>query len=186
MFVRRNTECNRKSGAGGFTLIELLVAMAIMAILTTLVLARYREADKRRRVQLAGDMLVSALSDTQNSALTGKKATGCTGGNPYVARLIPNATTVNVGCLTNTYQTYNLPAQTIISTVTMDGISYPNGIFVYFYPPFATVKVCTSVSGVNCTATETNFTTVNVTAQSSNNPSITRTTLVDGVSGRIE
>jgi prepilin-type N-terminal cleavage/methylation domain-containing protein len=63
----------------GFTLIELTVSIFILVILSTVVVANYRQGEKRRRAALVSDGIVNAVRLAQNYALSGKQiqATSC-------------------------------------------------------------------------------------------------------------
>src|SRR5438105_3633871 len=61
-----------KKNKFGFTLIELIVVISIMAILTLITVANFRQGEKQKRVGLASDTVISSLRDAQTYALAGK------------------------------------------------------------------------------------------------------------------
>ncbi len=177
------------SRSAGFTLIELLIAIMVMSLLSTIVLLNYRSADRTRRVQLAADMVVSALTDAQNLALSGKGGSGCINGNnttinPYVVTINYGLQDISLHCGTTVFRTYTLPAGTQIqsSGLSIDGTT-TNQIYFYYYPPFANIKACaTSCSDT----TGAIFTSAALTLESNQGAATSRTVTVDGLTGRIK
>ncbi len=56
----------------GFTLIELLVAISIMSLISTIVVANYRDNEEVRKLKNQAELMVDGLEKAQNMALTGR------------------------------------------------------------------------------------------------------------------
>ncbi|OGZ33752.1 MAG: hypothetical protein A2Y98_03215 [Candidatus Portnoybacteria bacterium RBG_19FT_COMBO_36_7] len=55
----------------GFTLLEMLIVLAIISIMATLILVRYREGQKTYVLSQAAQTLVGNIREAQNLAITG-------------------------------------------------------------------------------------------------------------------
>ena len=180
----------------GFTLIEMLVVTAVMGILAMVSIANFREGEKRKRVALAIDGIVSAVNLAQTYSLAGKSTN-----NPDADCRIPQYYYITFNYI-NTYaifamntcgvtpdliQSYTLPANTRVSTsiitpgLTMNNTAAVTNMRIAFYPPFAQIRgaIDTIVTGSNDP-----FTTATITIESSDGK-ISKTATIDGVVGRI-
>lgn len=57
----------------GFTLVEMLVVVAILAMLSALVVANFRNTEKTNAVRLGAEQFVGALREAQNYAMAQKR-----------------------------------------------------------------------------------------------------------------
>lgn len=55
----------------GFTLIELLVAISIMGLLSTIIVANYRDNEEIRKLKNQAELMIDGLEKAQNMALSG-------------------------------------------------------------------------------------------------------------------
>lgn len=102
----------------GFTLIELLIAMAIIAVISTVVIANFHNGQKDRAAALSADIVVNAIHDAQAFSASGKLIanSNCSSGQAPVAYLIyanPSDHAVNLYALDkcgsqSDFSTYNL------------------------------------------------------------------------------
>lgn len=169
-----------------FTLIELLVAMAITAIITTVVIANFHNANKSRAVQFAADTVVNVLREAQNDTLTGLQIvnSSCNQGNAPVAFFANFSAGTSdytitgldkCGSLT-TLKSGQLPTKTRISStgLVVDGTVQPS-LSIKFTPPFGALEA----SGIG------GFTSIIISVESSDSTSYSNVT-ISGVSGKIE
>jgi prepilin-type N-terminal cleavage/methylation domain-containing protein len=63
----------------GFTIFEMLVVIAIIALTTALILARYRDSQKQYALSQSAQILISDLRQAQAMALTGAEVSGYLG-----------------------------------------------------------------------------------------------------------
>src|ERR1041385_1219143 len=134
-----------------FTLIEILVVLVMMGLLMTLVFANFRSGENAKKVSLAADTAIQALTSAQTYALSGKNTnnanTNCRVPKYYyVTFTAPNLISLlarNTCDTDDTIQTYSLPSGTTIGSLSLDGIgptSNPATMSIVFYAPFASVK----------------------------------------------
>ena len=177
----------------GFTLLEMIIAMAIMAVLSTMVLLSFRNIDRTRRVQLATDATVSAFRQMQSFALSGKDIAASTCVVSGVAHKeaayyyvsLSTSGTNDVAtiygrdkCNTNySLQSYKLPKSTKFSTITIDATGVTS-LTLYADPPFAVLT--RDNSGIKAS-----FASIQIVVSTSDSFA-TRTVTVDGISGRVE
>ncbi len=64
---------SRFSSQRGFTLVEMIVVIAILAMLSALVVANFRNSEKINAVRLGAEQFVGALREAQNDALAQKR-----------------------------------------------------------------------------------------------------------------
>lgn len=173
----------------GFTIIELVVSIAIMATLTTIILANFRSGERSRRVQFAADQIVQDFRSIQNSVQTGAVSlnTTCAQGK-IPANLFITIPTGAVGydimardkCGSAfSVRTSTLPAQTRITSLSLNN-STANSVTVRTDPPFATLRAC-----VNASCSPASFSEVKITVGLSTDASISREVTVNGLSGQI-
>jgi len=72
----------------GFTLFEMLVVIAIIAIISILVLANYRQGQKTYALEQSAQKLVSDIRQVQGMAISGYKAPNFTTIGGYGVRII--------------------------------------------------------------------------------------------------
>ena len=73
-----------KKNFGGFTIVELLIVLAVFAMLTSVVLARYRTFDTNAKFANASEDVVLALRQAQVYGVGVKAgASSCTGGTSF-------------------------------------------------------------------------------------------------------
>lgn len=201
----RRTQLKTINMRKGFTLIELLVAVVIITLLTTVSLASYRNGEKQRRIAIATDGIVSMVSATQNSILSGKQIpSGLTAvsGTPCVNdRTIAKSSIVftelsvpyllvkltdKCGGVFET-ERYNFPTKIRIKN---DGIIpvgcgpatcsvNPASIELNILPPFAKMDFKETGGGVFHS-----FISVDIVIESEDGSS-SETVRIDGVSGRV-
>jgi prepilin-type N-terminal cleavage/methylation domain-containing protein len=61
---------------GGFTIVEMMTVIFIMSILSTIVVASYRNNEEARNLKLQAQLAVDGLERAQNYALTGSTVNG--------------------------------------------------------------------------------------------------------------
>lgn len=179
----------RKQKILGFTLIEMLVVMAVTTMIAMVSIANFREGEKRKRVALAADGIVSVLNVAQAYAQSGKSTTN----SDSACRVAENFYVTF--SYTNTYslyaenncdgidliQTFKIPDNTRIRTsgLIVDSLAATSNMRVSFTPPFSHV-----MTSRNLNAFQT-FTTATITLESSDG-TIFKVVTINGVSGRID
>ena len=181
-----------KKKSFGFTLVELIIVIFIMALLSTLSIANFHNGQRQRAVAIAADTVSNALLNAQNFTLAGKKTNNANASCRAVAAYYVNFFTASPttfslyalnNCLTNdTIETYTLPANTRIKTngLKLGGSTAQTQLGVIFVPPFATLKALFDSPGPPYNT----FSTAQIIVES-NDGSVSRTVIVDGLSGRI-
>jgi prepilin-type N-terminal cleavage/methylation domain-containing protein len=184
----------------GFTLIELLVAMALVAILSTIVVASFRNGNRSKSVALGIDLTTSALRTAQGASLTGGKiaAFSCTiDGLPsnqaseYRIRFSSGSSTYLLLAYDKcsnppvTLETYQLAQNVLISSTGLKVTSQSGttstaimSLELRFSPPFG--KITASLDGEAFVP----FRNSNIQIQSEDG-SVIRNLTLDGISGTI-
>lgn len=172
----------------GFTLIEMLVAMALVAILATVVIANYREANKRKSVQFAADSVINALREAQNNAVTGLQIqTSCVQGKAavsFAANFIAGTNFYTITALDKCANTITLKNQTIPkgTLIKSTGLLLNGGgvasLNIKFTPPFGNTEASTGGAAAS-------YVSSTITLESADG-TITKTVTVDGISSRIQ
>ena len=67
----------------GFTLVELMVVIAIIALISVIVFANYREGEKQFSLQRSVHKLAQDIRRAQNMAMAAKEYSGCSTGYKY-------------------------------------------------------------------------------------------------------
>ncbi len=134
----------------GFTLIEMLVSIAILALLSTVIIANYRAGQRQVNVQNAANQLASDLRVAQNYTLSGKEnASGNFPTGGWGVHLVNgNASYIlfadNNGNYTydagEEFKTLNLPNKTQISAIQING-SDTSPLDIVFEPPDPTTYI---------------------------------------------
>lgn len=180
---------NTNKSQRGFTLIEMLVVVFIMALLSSISIANFRNGERHKRVAIAVDTVTNAIRSAQNYTLSGKEISDPS--NPTCRRPIAYFTRITdagvitlygvTSCATVAIETYPLPVATQIQAngLKINGATGGNSYLdIRFTAPFALVT-----AGGNVTS-QASFTEATITLESTQ-ASITDMVLVDGVSGRI-
>ncbi len=172
----------------GFTLLELLIVITITVVISSISIANFRQGERRRRIAIASDSIISALRSAQNLTLTGKEIPQSTCGSKtakyYEVRFTySTAFTIYAedNC-SNLYaiESYSLPLKTQIKAngLLLNGTPAGTSLYVKFSAPFA--KITGALNG----AGGGSLTTANITIESTEE-AIERSVTIDGVSGRI-
>ncbi|MBX4205130.1 MAG: type II secretion system GspH family protein [Candidatus Doudnabacteria bacterium] len=177
-----------------FSVIELVIAISIIAILTTIVMANFHDANKSKSVQLGADAIASAFRTAQENSLNPKEisAISCSQGKvPGEYHLIFNITQPTIFTLTAkdkcgnpgiVLQTFNLPKNVVINTVgglKIDGAAVASPLDFKFETPFAKATISSG------SAVFRSFTQGEVVL-AFNDGSFTRHIILDGLSGRVD
>jgi prepilin-type N-terminal cleavage/methylation domain-containing protein len=172
----------------GFTLIELMVVTVLIVMMTTLVLANYRQGEKSRKVGLTVDAIVSALTAAQNNALTGKATSNSTGACrvPQSYYVTFNYTTqysmyaLNNCGGTDLIENFTLPQGVRIkeSGLIAESSAVGANLSVSFIPPYGNLKIARDSGSFNP------FQTASIIIETVEG-SISQTVTIDGISGRI-
>lgn len=165
----------------GFTIIELVAVVVVTATLATIVAVNFSRLRTTQQIQAAAAEMVSKIREIQNFILSGKVISGTqvansydlrlTSGNQnytidYIVRTSPTTTT------TTTLETVNLPENTIIQQILVQGLPV-SPIRLRFRSPFGRI----SVNGaVNQTVQ------INLFHQKTN---LVKSVIIDAISGRI-
>ncbi len=177
----------------GFTLIEVIVVVFIVAIISAVSIANFRQGDRQKQVVIAFDTISNALRVAQNYTLSGRSTN-----NPSAACRTPQyyavnftyATTLTITALNNNnagcgltpdvIETFRLPPNTRIraSGMLLNGIVANTNMVIQFRPPFATVQASKD------SGTYANFTTARITVESTDG-SVSKVLTIDGVSGKV-
>ncbi len=172
----------------GFTLIELMVVALLMIMMTTLVLANYRQGEKSRKVGLTVDAIVSALTAAQNNALTGKATTNTNGACrvpqsyyvtfSYTARYTMYA--INNCGSTDLIENFDLPQAVRVkaSGLVADSSPAATNLSTSFIPPYGVLEIARDGGSFST------FRTGSITVETVDG-SISQTVTIDGISGRI-
>ncbi|HEX5429495.1 MAG TPA: prepilin-type N-terminal cleavage/methylation domain-containing protein [Patescibacteria group bacterium] len=181
----------------GFTLIELLVAMAIIALLATVVLSNFNQGNRSRATALAADVVSNSFRTAQNDALNPQSFPGfsCSSGKVpaeyhlYFDSNTPTYYTLNAvdkcGDAPVLLQRFTLANNVVIKknnglAVDSTGVGSDGGtIELKFLPPFS--QVTASFNGGDYEE----FNSAEVILESSDGSS-SRTITFDGVSGRVD
>ncbi len=181
----------------GFTLLELTITIAILGLLSTLMLANFRQGEKIKRVAISVDGAVNLARLGQNYTLAGKQVQnngGCASNAVADFRYYITTTSTTIDLYADSQScgspilmdSYTLPARVQHKT---SGIAYTvcnpgcntsnvNTLHIKFLPPFG--KMMASTNGT----TYTNFSTADITFQSDDGTK-QKGFRIDGVSGRI-
>jgi len=137
-----------KNKQKGFTLIELIVVMAIIVILTTLVLANYRDGQKRYALSQSAQQLASDLRRIQNMAMNGVGISAASGRRGYgiYINLANNDSYIIYADQNgnNTWQPSDelIEAINLANNVKITGVSTPNEkADIYFESPDPTTYI---------------------------------------------
>jgi prepilin-type N-terminal cleavage/methylation domain-containing protein len=183
---------NTKDKSQGFTLIELSVVVLITGLIVAVSLTNYRQAERRKRVSLAADTVISALTMAQNYTLTGKKTNNsdpnCRKPVEYfVTFKYAEPTNIKVEATNNcgtvdTLETFKFPEQIQIQRLilTPPGAPASLSLAIYFTTPFGKI---TAKSDSN---SRISFTTAQVILESTQDSSTTKTVNINGVEGRFD
>jgi prepilin-type N-terminal cleavage/methylation domain-containing protein len=186
----------------GFTLIELMVTISILAFISTIILADFREGDRQKRVFLAADSVTNFFRQAQNYTLTGKQISSnfaaesgvrCINNNSpayYRTDLSVNSSTIilrgedTCGAVFKIEDHKFAPNTKVkehrgIELSRGGVISHPSFAIVRFSPPFGKMTVSTNNGG-----DYTEFTYLDVVVNYEGTQRA-RTVRIDGVSGRI-
>jgi len=173
----------------GFTLIELLTVMLITAMIATMTLANYRHGEKSRRVAIASDGIVSALTQAQNYVLAGKSTTNadvnCRVPKSYFITFTYNPVysirALNNCAGTDTIQSFTLPDNTRIKVngLILDAGIVNNSLKIIFTSPFGQIKANKD------NGSDISFIASFITIESTDG-SISKTITVDGIAGKIQ
>jgi Tfp pilus assembly protein FimT len=180
-------ELMNKTKKTGFTLIELVIVTILIVMMTTLMLTNYRQGEKSRRVGIAVDEIIGALTATQNNALTGKATTNTTGScripvSYYITFNYSTQYTMyalnNCGSV-DTIETFSLPQNIRIQAAGLvSGAPVGSNLSISFTPPYGVLMLSRDNGAFNT------FQTATITLESTDG-SISHTVTVDGISGRI-
>jgi prepilin-type N-terminal cleavage/methylation domain-containing protein len=183
----------------GFTLIELIVAIAIMGILSAVVISNFQRGNESQRLQLAADTVINAIRTAQEQSLNPKAVSSisCARGNipaEYHIKFDSTANNSSAFTLLGTdkcgvsgvlLQNFKLPTKVhlkLVNGLNRDGsfVGGSGGILdISFLPPFG--KTTASVNGDGFIS----FTQSKVIIES-NTSSLSKTVILDGLSGRVD
>ncbi|MGE5298203.1 MAG: Tfp pilus assembly protein FimT/FimU [Acidobacteriaceae bacterium] len=179
-----------RKGQFGFTIVEMLVVIFIMGILSTVVIANFKQGVKQKEILLTSDGVVQLIRLAQSYSLGGKQVSNRptsyfqfkTSRNTKVAyveaKLSGIATPVTV-------ETYNFPKAVKIRNE-IYGISVscstscttnPTTVYIKFVPPFGRMEVSSDGS------TWSSFNYVDIQIQ--HDTGFVKTIHIDGLSGKI-
>ena len=171
----------------GFTLIELIVVIFILGIISSIIIANFRNGEKSKRVTIGADTIVDALRTAQEDALTGKNTSNSNANCKiplyyFIDFSYSNSFTLSAynNCdVVEQIQTYTLPTNTTIKSgsIKLNGLALPGHLKILFTLPFAT-SVANSVLG------SFKFTSVSLVVQATDG-SFTKTVTIDGISNRV-
>lgn len=192
-----------KRKINGYSLVELLVAMAMIALISTISIANFRANERKKRVVFAADGITNALRNAQNYTLTSRQiaTSNCIQGTSvdraavaYRVEFSRNSPTYTLRAedkcgTSHTIETYTLPQQVQFNLIT--GLQMTVGgsttnhsqVQVKFTPPFARMFGATTLgAGASFNA---GFQGINFIIHHSSNTTITKTVIIDGISGKI-
>ncbi|MBI4363244.1 MAG: prepilin-type N-terminal cleavage/methylation domain-containing protein [Candidatus Doudnabacteria bacterium] len=179
----------------GFTLIELIIATVIMAILSSVTVASFRESEKNKRLTAGQDIIVNAVRIAQNRALASEAIVSSTCTISSIPDRAPKSFVIffNSTVSATLYgidkcdsaialETYLYPRDVLVQSggLAINGSSV-GSLQIKFTLPFAQ-STASSNPSINQGSFDS-FTTAAVTIGISNK---TRTVTVDGVSGKVE
>lgn len=98
---------SRQRSQRGFTLVEMIVVIAILAMLSVLVVANFRNSEKINAVRLGAEQFVGALREAQNYAMAQKRI-----GDPPTSEVPAGGFGVSVRKLQPPFVNYTLFADT--------------------------------------------------------------------------
>ncbi len=145
MFSYSYTHCTRSSSVkrnSGFTLIELLISVAIIAIITAIIVAKYKAFDSTTLLKSAAYEIALALRETQIRSVSALRHDDENFDNPYGISFTP---------LQNTYKIFQFKPPKVYPPV------YPNYDTSTYAEDMSTVTlnrsmrivdVCVDVSGI--------------------------------------
>lgn len=189
----------------GFTLVELLIVMAMMALITTVMLANFKNGDKFKKVQLSADAMVNIVRLGQNYSLSGRQiqqsqnpvsGSRCptdTSVNRYLIEVNPANNTISLLAEDNCSATFLTDRYTLPTGVRFapGGItlvscyvgncpltSTPANVRVAFTPPFGTM------SAASFNETPAPFRSLTVRIESADSVRF-KDVVIDGISGQI-
>jgi prepilin-type N-terminal cleavage/methylation domain-containing protein len=175
----------------GFSLIELLVTMAIIATLSVIVIAGFRAGQNQRSVSLGVDFLTTALRDTQEAALSGKRI--CPNGSaPINFRLDVSANSTSVSlygeCGPDVLITsYSFPQNTKIAAVNsiiISNAAYPSGSSVTSVKLRMQTPFAVATASIPADTAFKPFKNLQIFISTSDG-SYSKSVTVDGLSGRV-
>jgi len=171
---------------GGFTLVEMLIVIVIVGLLAFMAVSSFGSAQKRARLDIAVDTIMSVIKEQQGKARTGRQGAGISGGQtscygvvfqknePYGLRTVtipyvsvskdtssPNtdycdATAVNDANYINVEVSKDVLLQAV-----KQGALDNEKLFLIFKPPFASILETGDVSSItdahNVTGTAENI-----------------------------
>ena len=147
----------------GFTLIELAVVVFITVLITTISVAEYREAEQRKKVVIARDMITQSLRSAQLFAITGRQTNNAvpTCRTPeYYSIRFQHVPTFSIAARNNCGTNDVIDNFTLPSGINIDDIGFDGGVAhsieIRFYLPNGRMR------GVRNNGPEVDFTSAQV------------------------
>lgn len=193
MVAKRKTNSFAHFAQSGFSLLEMIVVTAIMTAIVSVIMVNYAQMRKTESLQLSRDSVQGVLRQAQNSALSGQPYSGGGAAQDHGVKISTALGSYEIfveqqgTSARQILETLTLPNSVSISNlkVTRSGTVYDaTEAEIKFFPPFGEIKV-TARNGATTLFTEQPNIIVNFN-YSYQGSAQTRSTRVDGVSGRID
>ncbi len=169
-----------RKGAG-FTLIEIMIAVAIFAVLSSIMILNFRVDAKSKELKNDCQKITDALKQAQTMALSGRQVADNSG-----QTFIPNGYEfVPSSCSGSACRSINLIASTSINNIPVLGVIQlekseiysPNGLIITFFPPSADSQIL-----INGNST----TSVQIKVEHILDPNLSKCIIYNSISGRMD